>query len=99
LSNRWATPLPIITGPEALRPTLSRGLPFSQLHYVTASQKVFCESQNYLLSEQNQTFYEFIILLSAKNLRSLELFGRKSIKPVKMEQGIALTFHYLNARV
>jgi len=26
----WATPLPIIAGPEALRPTLSRGLPFSQ---------------------------------------------------------------------
>jgi len=27
----WATPLPIIPGPEALRPTLSRSLPFSQL--------------------------------------------------------------------
>jgi len=35
LSNRWATPLPIIAGPEALRPTLLRGLPFSQhLHFI-----------------------------------------------------------------
>jgi hypothetical protein len=29
----WATPLPIITGPEALRPTLSRSLPFSQRYF------------------------------------------------------------------
>jgi hypothetical protein len=42
-----ATPLPIITGPEALRPTLSRGLPFSQhlyfyvLDYIGTEQKMF----------------------------------------------------------
>jgi len=37
LIYRWATPLPIITGPEALRPTLSRGLPFSQLFILSAN--------------------------------------------------------------
>jgi hypothetical protein len=29
-----AVPLPIIIGPETLRPTLSEGLPFSQLFYL-----------------------------------------------------------------
>jgi hypothetical protein len=29
----WATPLSAVGEPEALRPTLSRGLPFSQLLY------------------------------------------------------------------
>jgi len=29
----WATPLPNIAGPEALRPILSKGLPFSRVFY------------------------------------------------------------------
>jgi len=37
--NRWATPLPIITRPEALRPTLSKGLPFH--NYLYYRQKLY----------------------------------------------------------
>jgi hypothetical protein len=47
-----ATPLPIVTGPEALRPTLSRGLPFSHLSF---------------LSAQKQETFRIILLKTQKN--------------------------------
>jgi hypothetical protein len=41
----WATPLPIITGPEALRPTLSRSLPFSQLCFYIIYRNILFYAQ------------------------------------------------------
>ena len=38
ISDRWVAPLPIIIRPVALRPILSKGLPFSQLPLLSASQ-------------------------------------------------------------